>query len=445
MTQMLGASIGSLCSEFTEVREKTLNIFRPLNVEDAVIQSDVFGSPPNWHLAHTTWFFQKILEKHNIKLELKQQINTEYLNSYYQKFGKILPKAERGRFPRPTVKDTLKYRLSMEKEVISFLKNVESSNQVLEELEYDIMLANNHEMQHQELMIYDLQHYFQHFPDPKDNYKPITIRRSQRNPEKPTGMVQIPGGIYELGFNGKGFCYDNEVPEHKVYLYPFKIDIAPITNGEYMKFIEDGGYEEFRYWLADGWDIIKEEGWKTPLYWVREDDKWMKKDFRGYCEIDPDEPVNNVSYYEADAYARWTGKRLPTEAEWEKAASWNEDMQRKTLYPWGDEKPTAKYSNLLESYIWTPTKIGSYPKGSSYYGCHQMIGDVWEWTSSEYILYPRFKSKFSEYTDKWVINQKVVRGGSFATPVNQIRNSYRNYFRPNDRILFAGFRCVKDI
>ena len=161
MTQMLGASIGSLCSEFTEVREKTLNIFRPLNVEDAVIQSDVFGSPPNWHLAHTTWFFQKILEKHNIKLELKQQINTEYLNSYYQKFGKILPKAERGRFPRPTVKDTLKYRLSMEKEVISFLKNVESSNQVLEELEYDIMLANNHEMQHQELMIYDLQHYFQ--------------------------------------------------------------------------------------------------------------------------------------------------------------------------------------------------------------------------------------------------------------------------------------------
>ena len=442
---MLGASIGSLCSEFTEVREKTLNIFRPLNVEDAVIQSDVFGSPPNWHLAHTTWFFQKILEKHNIKLELKQQINTEYLNSYYQKFGKILPKAERGRFPRPTVKDTLKYRLSMEKEVISFLKNVESSNQVLEELEYDIMLANNHEMQHQELMIYDLQHYFQHFPDPKDNYKPITIRRSQRNPEKPTGMVQIPGGIYELGFNGKGFCYDNEVPEHKVYLYPFKIDIAPITNGEYMKFIEDGGYEEFRYWLADGWDIIKEEGWKTPLYWVREDDKWMKKDFRGYCEIDPDEPVNNVSYYEADAYARWTGKRLPTEAEWEKAASWNEDMQRKTLYPWGDEKPTAKYSNLLESYIWAPTKIGSYPKGSSYYGCHQMIGDVWEWTSSEYILYPRFKSKFSEYTDKWVINQKVVRGGSFATPVNQIRNSYRNYFRPNDRILFAGFRCVKDI
>ncbi|NMJ86478.1 MAG: ergothioneine biosynthesis protein EgtB [Thaumarchaeota archaeon] len=445
MTQMLGASIGSLCSEFTEVREKTLNIFRPLNVEDAVIQSDVFGSPPNWHLAHTTWFFQKILEKHNIKLELTQQINTEYLNSYYQKFGKILPKAERGRFPRPTVKDTLKYRLSMEKEVISFLKNVESSNQVLEELEYDIMLANNHEMQHQELMIYDLQHYFQHFPDPEDNYKPITIRRSQRNPEKPTGMVQIPGGIYELGFNGKGFCYDNEVPEHKVYLYPFKIDIAPITNGEYMKFIEDGGYEEFRYWLADGWDIIKEEGWKAPLYWVREDDKWMKKDFRGYCEIDPDEPVNNVSYYEADAYARWTGKRLPTEAEWEKAASWNEDMQRKTLYPWGDEKPIAKYSNLLESYIWAPTKIGSYPKGSSYYGCHQMIGDVWEWTSSEYILYPRFKSKFSEYTDKWVINQKVVRGGSFATPVNQIRNSYRNYFRPNDRILFAGFRCVKDI
>ncbi len=445
MAQILHESINNLCTEFTEVRKKTLNIFKPLKVEDAVIQSDVFGSPPNWHLAHTTWFFQKVLEKHGKKLELEKYITLEYLNSYYQKYQTILPKHDRGKFPRPTVKETLKYRSLMEKEVISFLKNAESSNQVSEELKYDIMLANQHEMQHQELMVYDLQHYFQRFPDPEDNYKPLTARRPTRHVEKPTGMATISGGIYELGFNGEGFCYDNELPEHKVYLRPFKIDVTPVTNGEFMKFIEDRGYEEFSYWLSDGWDLVKEQGWKTPLYWERKEDVWMKKDFRGYNEIDPDEPVINVSYYEADAYARWAGKRLPTEAEWEKAASWNEDLQKKTLYPWGDEKPTTRHTNLLESYIWAPSKIGSYPKGKSYYGCHQMIGDVWEWTSSEYILYPGYKSKFSEYTDKWAINQKVLRGGSFATSFNQIRNSYRNYFRPHDRILFAGFRCAKDI
>jgi ergothioneine biosynthesis protein EgtB len=445
VAQILLESIDNLCTEFTEVRKKTLNIFKPLKVEDAVIQSDVFGSPPNWHLAHTTWFFQKILEKYGKKLELGKQINLGYLNSYYQKYQRILPKPERGKFPRPTVKETLKYRAAMEKEVLSFLKNVESSNQVSEKLKYDIMLANQHEMQHQELMVYDLQHYFQRFPDPEDNYRPLTVRRPIKHAEKPTGMVTIAGGIYELGFSGEGFCYDNELPEHKVYLQSFKIDVAPVTNGEFMKFIENGGYEEFSYWLSDGWDLVKEQEWKAPLYWERKEDVWVKKDFRGYRKIDPDEPVINVSYYEADAYARWAGKRLPTEAEWEKAASWNEDLQRKTLYPWGDEKPTTKHANLLESYIWSPSKIGSYPKGKSHYGCHQMIGDVWEWTSSEYMLYTGYKSKFSEYTDKWAINQKVLRGGSFATPFNQIRNSYRNYFRPHDRILFAGFRCAKNI
>jgi ergothioneine biosynthesis protein EgtB len=445
MAQILRQNINGLRKEFAEVRKTTLNLFKPLKVEDAVIQSDVFGSPPNWHLAHTTWFFQKVLEKHGKKLDLENSVNSEYLNSYYQKFKRILPKAERGKFPRPTVKETLKYRSLMEKEMLSFLKNIEASNQVTAELKYDIVLANQHEMQHQELMVYDLQHYFQRFSDPEDNYKPLTVRRPPRHTEKPRGMVQVPGGIYELGFKGEGFCYDNELPEHKVYLQSFKIDVAPVTNGEYMEFIMDGGYEEFSYWLSDGWDLVKEQGWKAPLYWVREGDKWMKKDFRGYQEIDPDEPVVNMSYYEADAYARWVGKRLPTEAEWEKAASWNEDLQRKTLYPWGDEKPTAKHANLLESYVWAPSKVGSYPEGMSYYGCHQMIGDVWEWTSSEYVLYPGFKSKFSEYTDKWAINQKVLRGGSFATPANQIRNSYRNYFRPNDRIQFAGFRCVRDV
>jgi ergothioneine biosynthesis protein EgtB len=440
------ASLEELIKEFTTVRKNTINLFKPLRIEDTVIQSNNFGSPPNWHIAHVTWFFQKILEKYGDKKLSNIKIHLDYLNSYYHKFGEILPKNERGRFPRPTVEETLKYRTIIERQIIVFLRELELSNKISEETLYDIMLGNQHEMQHQELMVYDFQHYFQRFPYEYDNYKPIKVKNPPLAVEQPTGMVDIPEGIYELGFNGKDFCYDNELPEHKVYLQPFKIDVIPITNGKFIEFIKDGGYEDYRYWLADGWELVVEQGWKAPLYWEykKEEDAWIKKDFRGINKIESDEPVTNISYYEADAYARWAGLRLPTEAEWEKAASWNDDLRIKTMYPWGNEKPTCKHANLMESYLWAPTKVGSYPSGKSYYGCHQMIGDVWEWTSSEYVLYPRFKSRFAEYTDKWSINQKVLRGGSFATPSNQIRNSYRNYFKPHERVLFAGFRCVKD-
>jgi ergothioneine biosynthesis protein EgtB len=446
-----------LLSEFAQVRKKTMQLFKPLRIEDAVMQSDPFGSPPNWHIAHVTWFFQKVLEKNGAILESDDSggFNLEYLNSYYQQFGKILPKQERGKFPRPTVKQTLDYRSFIDRKVTKFLKErsttfSQNPNAITHELQYDIMLGMQHEMQHQELMVYDFQHFFERFPDPSDNYKPLTINEPPRASEtkgiSSSGMVNIPGGLFEVGYNGNSFCYDNELPEHKVYLQPFKIDVAPVTNGEYMKFIEDGGYEDYKYWLADGWELVREQGWNAPLYWRQEEDNsiWKKKDFRGLSKIEPDEPVVNISYYEADAYARWAGKRLPTETEWEKAASWNEELQRKTPYPWGDQKPTPKHANLLESYLWGPSKVGSYNAGKSYYGCHQMIGDVWEWTSSEYVLYPGFKSKFSEYTDKWTINQKVLRGGCFATSTAQIRNSYRNYFKPHERILFAGFRCAGD-
>jgi ergothioneine biosynthesis protein EgtB len=459
-----------LLSEFIQVRKKTMQLFKPLKVEDAVTQSDPFGSPPNWHIAHVTWFFQKVLEKHGARPESDNNssngegggsFNLEYLNSYYQQFGKILPKQERGKFPRPTVKQTLDYRSFIDREVAKFLKekvlattttkSSENVNALTHELQYDIMLGMQHEMQHQELMIYDFQHLFERFPDPSDNYRPLIINEPPNASQIITGlsskMVDIQGGIFEVGYRGSTFCYDNELPEHKVYLQPFKIDVAPVTNREYMKFIEEGGYEDYRYWLADGWELVKEHEWNAPLYWAdqEKDGVWKKKDFRGLNKIDPDEPVVNVSYFEADAYSRWAGKRLPTEAEWEKAASWNDELQRKMLYPWGDQKPTPKHANLFESYLWSTSKVGAYPAGKSYYGCHQMIGDVWEWTSSEYVLYPGFKSKFSEYTDKWTINQKVLRGGCFATMTAQIRNSYRNYFKPHERILFAGFRCAKDL
>jgi len=450
MTQNLQGGIDALLSDFNQVRKMSIELFRPLKVEDAVIQSDIFGSPPNWHLAHVTWFFQKVLEKYGEKFEFDTDYNANmrYLNSYYQRYGDILPKADRGRFPRPTVEETLRYRELLEERVARFLEKRESENKISEELHYDIQLAIQHEMQHQELLVFDLQHYFERFPDPEDNYKPSSYGSPPRQKEENiplNEMVHIPGGLYDLGFSGDGFCYDNELPEHRVYLEVFKIDVAPVTNAQYMDFIKDGGYLDHKFWLADGWDLVQDKGWNAPLYWVQEGNSWVKKDFRGLHQIVPEEPVVNVSYYEADAYSKWAGKRLPTEAEWEKAASWNENLQSKTLYPWGNEKPSVWCTNLLESFLWGPTKIGSYHDGKSYYGCHQMLGDVWEWTSSEYVLYPGFKSRFFEYTDKWAINQKVLKGGSFATPSAQISNSYRNYFKPHERIVFAGFRCASEV
>jgi ergothioneine biosynthesis protein EgtB len=460
----LNININNLINEFLQVRKQTLELFQPLTVEDAVIQSDSFGSPPNWHIAHVSWFFQKIIEKHKQGQEQTSSgdigtINLRYLNSYYERYGNILPKTERGRFPRPTVDQTLKYRTYIEGKLISFLREIgKGLYELTRELEYDITLGNHHEMQHQELMIYDFQHYFNRFLNAEDNYVPVRAARPILRKEKThkrkkstdinSEMIPIEGGIYELGFNGKGFCYDNELPEHKIYLEPYKIDIKLVTNGDFLKFIEDGGYNNYQFWLADGWELIKDHGLKSPMYWKEERDGnrtyWIKKDFRGIHKLEMNEPVINVSYYEADAYARWAKKRLPTEAEWEKAASWNPDTQNKTLFPWGNEPPQPEHANLLESYQWGPSPAGSYPDGRSYYGCYQMIGDVWEWTSSEYVLYPGFKPKFSEYTDKWAINQKVMRGGSFATPANQVRNSYRNYFKPYERIPFSGFRCAAD-
>lgn len=438
------ALLEGFVQEFLDVRNKTIELFSPLDIEDAVVQSNEFGSPPNWHVAHVTWFFQKILEKYAKQaLNLKSNYDLSALNSYYQKYGSILKKSERGKYPRPTVLQSLKYRKEVERLFIDFLKS-DNANSLgdTRRVIFDILTAINHERQHQELMIYDFQHYFNRFKDDKDNYIP-----RQRSPipsviEVQDEMISIDGGIFELGFPNRDFCYDNELPLHKVYLNNYKISNKLVTNGEFIEFIESGGYENYRFWLADGWDLVVDENWTSPLYWVYDKDQnyWIKKDFRGNHKIPYDEPVLNVSYFEADAFCKWAKKRLPTEGEWEKAASWDKSNESKTIYPWGNDLITIDHANILESNLWQPTIAGSYPKGKSHCGCFQMIGDAWEWTSSEYSLYPGFESRFEEYTDKWAINQKVLRGGSFGTPKGQIRNSYRNYFKPHERIQFSGFR-----
>jgi ergothioneine biosynthesis protein EgtB len=308
------------------------------------------------------------------------------------------------------------------------------------------MMGINHEYQHQELLVYDVQHLLQ------DRYEPKELSGSKKLAvnHKYGDMIKIPGGIFELGYDPnwqQPFYYDIEAPLHRVYLNDFMIDRYPVTNGAYLEFIEAGGYNEFRYWLSDGWDVIRKNGWQAPLYWEQDGSgEWGRTDFRGRKAIRDlrDEPVTHISYYEAWAYARWAGKRLPTEAEWEKAAAWDEDSGRKRIFPWGDALPEAVHANLFEGNRWAPSPIGAYPGGKSYYEVEQLVGDMWEWTTSEFMPYPGFKSGFAEYNDKWFGNQKVLRGGSFATSRHQIRNTYRNFFRCPERWLISGFRCVSD-
>ena len=435
MKQKTLSEVVILLERFQKIRTQTLQLVKTLEKEDFVVQTAAFMSPAKWHLGHVSWFYEVIMSKMDPHYEFYSQEYSKVLNSYYWALGQPHEKAKRGILSRPTVDETLQYFDIINKRVENFLKTPNDDQNLI----YFFKLAFNHECQHQELLIYDLQHLL------ANAYRPLKHNVWPKPSAVEKKSVKISGGLYNLGYGGTDFSYDIELPEHKVYLNSFSMDIFPVTNGDYLKFIEDGGYENFRFWLADGWDQVKKNGWNAPMYWEKEDGIWKRTDFRGKLEVNPNEPVCNVSYYEAYAYCKWIGKRLPTEAEWEKAASWNEEKQIKTVFPWGNEPVFENRANLLESYLWAPTDIGSYPEGKSHYGIHQMMGDVWEWTTSDFAGYPKFKSGFAEYNDKWFVNQKVLRGSSFATPTYQIKNSYRNFFKPEERWMFSGFRCVEDV
>jgi ergothioneine biosynthesis protein EgtB len=423
-----------ILEQFIETRNRTLELVKTLEKDDFIVQTAFFMSPPKWHIGHVSWIYEAILSKLDKNYEFYSKEFSEYLNSYYQQFGVPQDKGTRGIISRPTIDQIFQYFNNINQRLKNFINSKDLSS---EEIKL-ITVGFHHECQHQELLVYDLQHLL------ADQYRPIRKNEKQTPIEIKQTSTEIKGGLFSIGYNGASYCYDIELPENKVFLNDYKIDIFPITNKQYLEFMNDGGYETYKYWLSDGWETVKKNHWTSPMYWEKNGDSWMVRNFSGLHTLNPNEPVCHVSYYEADAYCKWAGKRLPTEAEWEKAACWNEDKQEKTIYPWGNYQSTEQTANLLESYQWGCSELGSYPKGVSPYGCHQMIGDVWEWTSSEFIGYPGFKSGFDEYNDKWFANQKVLRGGSFATPKMSIRGSYRNFFRLDERWLFSGFRCVEN-
>ena len=425
-----------LLEQFRETRKRTLELVKTLEKDDFVVQTAFFMSPPKWHVGHVSWIYEAIMSKIDKDYEFYSKEFSEYLNSYYQQFGVPHDKGLRGIISRPTVDQIFQYFNIINQRVERF---IESQTSLSDETKRLITMGFHHECQHQELLVYDLQHLL------SEQYRPVRKNKMPKPSTVTQNSVKVKGGLFTVGYNGNDYCYDIELPEHKVYLNDFKIDAFPITNEQYLEFINDGGYETYKYWLSDGWEKVQKNKWKAPMYWEKSEGEWKRRDFLGIREINPKEPVCHTSFYEANAYCKWAGKRLPTEAEWEKAACWNEEKQEKTIFPWGNENPSEQYCNLLESYLWGCTEIGSYPSGKSYSGCYQMIGDVWEWTSSEFTGYPGFKTGFDEYNDKWFTNQKVLRGGSFGTPRMSIRGSYRNFFRLDERWLFSGFRCVEDI
>jgi len=436
----------SIADLYQSVRARTMEIVAPLEIEDYVIQTAEFMSPPRWHIGHTSWFFETVLQKLQPGYRTYREDFLFFFNSYYEGFGPRIERPKRGTRSRPTVAETRKYRAHIDEQMLAFIEQL-SNRADADEILRIIRLGLEHEMQHQELLVYDIKHLLcDQFDAPmKAAPKPV---------ESVSGMVEIEGGLFELGYGANelrtrtsalpAFAWDNEKPAHKVWLEDFSIDRAPVSVGEYLDFMNAGGYKDFRWWHSAGWEKVNAENWQAPLYWEQHEGEWMIRDFGGLHRATKkaNEPVSHVSFLEASAYAKWTGKRLPTEAEWEKAAMFSQSAGKQS-FPWGVAAPDALHANLFENGLWGVASIGAFPEGQTTSGCHQMIGDVWEWTTSDYVPYPGFTSDFDEYNDKWFVGQKVLRGGSFATPQLHIRSTYRNFFYPHERWMTSGFRCAK--
>ncbi len=410
-----------LLEKYLEVRKLTEEICEPLQPEDYVVQPVVDVSPPKWHLAHVTWFFENfVLKEHSSGYQLFDKDYHFLFNSYYETEGERWIRADRGILTRPWVKEIMAYREYVDEHMIQFL----NADPISESLKVILEIGINHEQQHQELLVYDLKHILginPLFPV----YKPFDKLVEPAILDE--HYLEIEEGVYEVGYNGPGFHFDNEEGVHKTFLHAYRIQDRLITAGEYIAFIEDGGYEDFNHWLMEGFEWAKKETIKAPFYWFKEDGVWKHYTLSGIEEVNPDEPVTHINFYEADAFAKWKGKRLPTEFEWEVAC--------KTF-----EKDVPQKANFLDERNFRPMpRVGK---------STQFFGDVWEWTNSAYVPYPYYKKAdgaIGEYNGKFMVNQMVLRGGSFATMKNHIRASYRNFFHPHLRWHFTGLRLAETI
>lgn len=380
-----------LLEKFKETRNYSVELCKPLEIEDYIPQPVDFASPPKWHLSHSTWFFEEmILKKYFKDYKIFNPHFSFLFNSYYHAIGERAIRTERGTNTRPTVEEVYEYRKHVDSHIEKLLEN--NKNSKLEEL---IILGINHEQQHQELLITDLKHTFSYNPT-HPVYKIGFNLTAQEN--ETAGWLKIPEGIYEIGFKGEGFHFDNEKGRHKVYLHDFEISKHLVTNGEFLEFMKDGGYENFKYWLDEAWNWVCENEIKSPLYWQEIEGKWFSYTLEGLKPIEPNHILTHISFYEAQAFAAWKGLRLPTEFEWEVAAN---------QLNWGKR---------------------------------------WEWTYSAYLPYPKFKiaeGAVGEYNGKFMINQMVLRGSSTATPKGHERKTYRNFFHPKYRWQITGIRLAK--
>ena len=427
---------GALIERLHAVRAQTEALTRALTPEDQVIQSMEDASPSKWHLAHTTWFFEQfILTVHAAAYRPFDPDFAFLFNSYYEGAGPRHARPRRGMITRPGVDETMAYRAQVTTAMAGFLEDAEAPT--LAAVAPLVELGLNHEQQHQELILTDILHAFSCNPT-KPAYAPY--RPAAKATPAPLDWIAFEGGVDRIGHSGNGFAFDNEGPRHDVLLRPFRLATRAVTVAEWLDFMADGGYRRPECWLSDGWATVQREGWQAPGYWERRDDAWHSMTLAGLRPLEPEAPVCHVSFYEADAFARWAGKRLPTEAEWEVAAA--------ALQPGGNTCG----SGLLRPMPATagegmPATAGEGMPATAGEGPRQMFGDVWEWTQSPYGPYPGFvppAGTVGEYNGKFMCNQMVLRGGSCVTPDGHVRATYRNFFYPQQRWQFSGLRLAED-
>ena len=406
---------------FREVRQASEQICAPLAVEDYVVQTMPDVSPPKWNLAHTSWFFETFLLQPFVPAYQDAHPQFGFLfNSYYEAVGERQPRDRRGMLSRPTVAEVHAYRRHIDQAVSDLIDGAGESQ--WRELAPLLELGLNHEQQHQELMLTDVKHILAENP-----LKPAYSPAPPTDIAAPADLSwqEFAGGLIDTGFDGAGFSFDNEGPRHANYLRPFRIASRLVTNAEYLEFVADGGYCEPRHWLSEGWATVQQQCWQAPLYWERRDDEWLHFTLAGLRPLAAAAPVCHVSFFEADAFASWSGKRLLTEFEWEQAAA-GVPLEGNFLEPGAPCQPQS---------------------ASNQPGLLQLFGDVWEWTASQYRPYPGYRpaeGAVGEYNGKFMCNQFVLRGGSCTTPQGHIRPTYRNFFPPAARWQFSGIRLAED-